>query len=302
MARRSRRGSEGVTIVEAAFALPIMLTFIFGLVDLGMWTLNANQATNAARDGARLAILDFATADDQTSAMHADIVDAVQSRLESEKVEAVSVSCIDDGGAPISCSTAEVDIDSVRVEVEWAWDLVTPVAAILGYDRGEATGSATMKLVGRPLPGGSTPSSTTSTSTTTTSTTTTTTTTPDTSTSSTSTTTTTTPPNCAAGVPDVPTSVNRKKMSGNSSQQLASAVLVEFTTNGSAACADLRVRLVSASGESVEIGCGCDLEPPDPPNHEWSYDGSDNIWRPGTARAEILNGETVLSSKNFTVY
>lgn len=301
MARRSRRGSEGVTIVEAAFALPIMLTFIFGLVDLGMWTLNANQATNAARDGARLAILDFATADDQTSAMHADIVDAVQSRLESEKVEAVSVSCIDDGGAPISCSTAEVDIDSVRVEVEWAWDLVTPVAAILGYDRGEATGSATMKLVGRPLPGGSAPSSTTSSTTTTT-------TTPDTSTSSTSTTTTTTPAACAVSSITVPTSVSRGvDDKGKQTSQLAEPVLVEFRTNGSAACDDLWVEIRSTeynpSGKgSVEVDCGCDLEPPDPTDFLWSYDGSDNIWsKSGTATVIVRNGTTALLSKTFTV-
>lgn len=291
IARRRRRGSHGVTVVEAAFALPILLTFIFGLVDLGMWTFNANQATNAARDGARLAILDFETADDETSTMHAAIVDAVRSRLEADKVEDVTVSCIDDAGGPIPCSTGAVDVDSVRVDVEWTWNLVTPVAAILGYDEGEATGSATMKLVGRPLPGSSTPSSSTSSTTTTTE--------PD---PSTSTTTTTAPPNCSAAEPSVPVSVNRKKMSGNSSSQLDVAVLVEFTTNGSAACTNLRVRLVSASGETVEIGCGCDFEPPDPPRHEWSYDGSDNIWRPGTARAEILNGNTLLSSKNFTVY
>lgn len=300
IARRRRRAEQGVTVVEAAFALPILLTFIFGLVDLGMWTFNANQATNAARDGARLAILDYQDADDETSSMRAAIVDAVRSRLEADKVDSVMVSCVDDTGSAIACSTAEVDVDSVRVDVEWTWDLITPVAAILGYDEGEATGSATMKLVGRPLPGSTTaPTSSTSTTTTTSTST------PD---DSTSTTTTTTPAACAVSSITIPTSVSRGvDDKGKQTSQLAEPVLVEFRTNGSTACNDLRVEIRSTeynpSGKgSVEVDCGCDLTPPEPQDFRWSYDGSDNIWsKSGTATVIVRNGTTALLSKTFTV-
>lgn len=280
MSLRRRHASRGVTIVEAAFAFPILLTFIFGLVDLGMWTFNANQATNAARDGARLGILDYKTAESGTQ--HEAIVAAVRARLEDAKVQAedVDVRCVDPDGTSVACSTATVDVHRIRVEVEWAWDLVTPVATILGYDRGAATGSATMKIVGRPLP----PSST----------------------SATSTTTTTAPPGCAVSSLTVPTSVARTRKNGSPTRQLASPVLVEFVTNGSAACTDLRVMLQSADdssgNRSVSIDCGCDYEPRDRPNYFWSYDGSDNIWsKAGTAYARVFNGSVLLKEATFQI-
>ncbi len=292
-----RRSDSGVSVVEAAFALPILFMFIFGLIDLGMWTLNANQATNAARDGARLAILDFAGADVTGSAKHEAIVDAVQSRLEDDKVQSVTVGCYTEAGTKLpTCASAKVDIDSIKVDVGWSWDLITPVAAILGYDRGDATGSATMKLVGRPLA-----PTTASTSSTTTTTTTTTTTLPADPTAPT-----TTPPapctvtNLTLEQPSG--GLKRRKIKGSFTGQLDDPIPVSFTTNGSAACTDLRVRLLSTDGKIFEIACGCDLNPPQSGKYRWSYDGSDNIWfKAGDAYARVLNGTTLLSEHKFNV-
>lgn len=47
-----RRGSA---LVEAAFVLPIFLTFVFGVYEYGRYLLVLNVTTNAARDGARWA-------------------------------------------------------------------------------------------------------------------------------------------------------------------------------------------------------------------------------------------------------
>jgi hypothetical protein len=284
MGRRHRR-DEGVSIVEAAFALPILLTFIFGLVDLGMWTFNANQATNAARDGARHAILDFAGADVAGSPAHGALVDAVHSRLEDDKVESVTVSCVRPNGTTVACSSALVDIDSVKVDVRWAWDLVTPVAAILGYDRGDAVGSATMRLVGRPLPPSGTPSD------------------PDPTTTTTTTIAPVTP--CAVThlkLEEPSGGVKRKKIKGDHTGQLQDPIPVIFTTNGADGCNDLRVQLLSTDAKTVEIGCGCDLDPPNPPNYRWSYDGSDNVWfSAGDAYARVLNGSVALAEYKFNV-
>lgn len=285
MTAKGRRGSDGVTIVEAAFALPILFTFIFGLVDLGMWTLNANQATNAARDGARLAILDYAGADvsSPASPTYSAVVKAAKARLESDKVEDVAVSCTTPAGATVACSAARVDVDSVRVDVRWRWRLVTPVAAILGYDRGDATGSATMRIVGRPLP-------------------------PPTTTTTTQppTTTTTAPLNpCAVTLLKLEEpggGVKRRKIGADFTGQLADPIPVTFTTNGANGCTNLRVQLLSTDGKIKEIACGCDLTPPNPPNYRWSYDGSDNIWfNAGDAYARVLNGTTALAEYKFNV-
>lgn len=274
-----RRGQErGVTIVEAAFALPILLTFMFGLVDLGMWTFNANQATNAARDGARTAIIDFRDADDDGSVHHDAIVDAVEARLAGQAVESVDVTCVDAAGVPLlSCDVAVVDRDSIRVDVRWNWNLVTPVAAILGYDKGAATGSATMQIVGRPLAGSS-------------ATTTTTTTTPDTSTAT----------DCAVAAAELTVSPNPITTTGNGASQLSEALVVSFKTNGSAACSPLWVELYNSKDASqvARVQCGCGDHATE---FSWSYVGSDNVWKEGTGQVRVLVDTRVLQTKDFQV-
>ena len=63
MRRLVRRDERGVTIVEAAFVLPLLFLFIFALIDIGLWEYQSTQASAAARDGARVGILRYLTAD-----------------------------------------------------------------------------------------------------------------------------------------------------------------------------------------------------------------------------------------------
>lgn len=276
MARRRR--DDGVTIVEAAFALPILLTFVFGLVDLGMWTLNANQATNAARDGARAAVIDFRDADDDGSAHNQAVNEAVEKHLAGQDVEAVDVTCVDAAGTELaSCDVAVVDQDSVRVDVRWSWRLLTPVATILGYDQGAATGSATMQIVGRPLAGSTAPTTTTTT-------------TPDTS----------TPTECAVAAGDLAVTPDPITTTGNGASQLSQALDISFTTNGSAACTSLWVELYNSKDGSqvARVQCGCGDHATD---FSWSYIGSDNVWKEGTGEARVLLDTRVLQTKTFVV-
>jgi Flp pilus assembly protein TadG len=50
----SRRGT---TIVEAAFVLPLLLLILLGAIEYGWLFFNVQQVTNAARQGARVAVL-----------------------------------------------------------------------------------------------------------------------------------------------------------------------------------------------------------------------------------------------------
>jgi len=58
--RRFRR--RGTEIVEAAIVLPLLLMLVLGAIEYGWLFLNAQQITNAARHGARIAILPHDTA------------------------------------------------------------------------------------------------------------------------------------------------------------------------------------------------------------------------------------------------
>ena len=66
MSRRWRgwRGEDGAELVEFAFVLPTLLLLIVGVVDFGLLFQKYEVVTNAAREGARVAILPgYGTAD-----------------------------------------------------------------------------------------------------------------------------------------------------------------------------------------------------------------------------------------------
>jgi len=56
-ARDWREGERGVAAVEFAILLPLLVTLLFGFIQFGIAFNNKIQATNAAREGARLAIV-----------------------------------------------------------------------------------------------------------------------------------------------------------------------------------------------------------------------------------------------------
>ena len=56
-----RRNDRGQSLVEFALVLPIFLLLIFGVVDAGRLVYTYNTISNAARDGARVAIVNQST-------------------------------------------------------------------------------------------------------------------------------------------------------------------------------------------------------------------------------------------------
>ena len=66
-ARPLRARRRGATTVEAAFVLPIFLLFIMGIYEYGRYLMVLHVSTNAARDGARLAVVRAGTSTDPFS-------------------------------------------------------------------------------------------------------------------------------------------------------------------------------------------------------------------------------------------
>lgn len=54
--RRARGGEEGVQLLEFAFVLPVLLVLVVGVADFGAALIRRDKLTNAAREGARIAI------------------------------------------------------------------------------------------------------------------------------------------------------------------------------------------------------------------------------------------------------
>jgi Flp pilus assembly protein TadG len=59
---RGRAAEEGAELVEFALAVTVFLLLVSGGVDVGFWVFEKTQMANAARDGARVAMLYIADA------------------------------------------------------------------------------------------------------------------------------------------------------------------------------------------------------------------------------------------------
>jgi Flp pilus assembly protein TadG len=55
--RRGRRSERGAELIEFALILPLLIFIILGLVDFGFMFQRFEVVTNAAREGARIAVL-----------------------------------------------------------------------------------------------------------------------------------------------------------------------------------------------------------------------------------------------------
>lgn len=56
--RRNRQHRLGTALVEMALVLPIFFTVVLGIVEFGRAMMVGQMVTNAAREGARLAVID----------------------------------------------------------------------------------------------------------------------------------------------------------------------------------------------------------------------------------------------------
>ncbi len=54
---RFARNDKGATAVEFAIILPVLLLFVFGIIEWGLYMYNRQVITNAAREGARYGVL-----------------------------------------------------------------------------------------------------------------------------------------------------------------------------------------------------------------------------------------------------
>jgi len=146
MSARSRRRGAGQSLAEFALVLPIFLLLFFAVVDLGSAIFTFNSLTNAAREGARLAIVN------QDSA---SIIARAETQVSVAEINAPNVS-IDfyqqtttgpNAGSPdlsSTCSPAAVDCLAV-VSFESTYRPLTPIIGNILFKNG-VTFKATSNL------------------------------------------------------------------------------------------------------------------------------------------------------------
>lgn len=152
--QRLSRDDAGATAVEftLVFLLVVLPLILFGM-QLVLATFVRQQATAAARDGARSAIVSYGGLDNPSSADYARVVAAVRARLAFPETN-ISVECtqIDTGGAAPAakeCSEGLPGEDRVVVSVTMKpIKVVGPFGLFLGpLLPGDITSSSSQTLV-----------------------------------------------------------------------------------------------------------------------------------------------------------
>ncbi len=120
---RRKNGEKGQALAEFALLIPIFLILLFAIVDFGMGFYSWITVTNSAREGARLGAV---------AATQQDIIDRVYqtSDLPNESSN-MTVTVTNAQGQPG---------DSVVVQVDYDYDLITPLAGLVQLVSGDIHG------------------------------------------------------------------------------------------------------------------------------------------------------------------
>ena len=128
---RTAFGSDrGQSLVEAALTLPLLFTIFFGIIELSLVGLSYNTISNAAREGARFAVI--------APNNNAGIVNAARSHI-------TAVRC---SGSGMTVTPSRPSVDTVRVEVACNAPLMTQlmITALGGSGTIPLHASATMTV------------------------------------------------------------------------------------------------------------------------------------------------------------
>jgi Flp pilus assembly protein TadG len=156
-----------VAVVEAAFVIPVLILLILTMFDFGDWVFQVSQANGAARDGARVGIINYQDADNaaapppagRTSNDLAVINQAIAKRLAGQTYTLVgttldpnTATCIPPDSTtalPHGCHPAIPGCDRIMVKVQWTRTPWSPTGGLFGL--ATVHGEAEMTIAGAPV-------------------------------------------------------------------------------------------------------------------------------------------------------
>ncbi len=126
-----RGGNRGQALVEFAIIIPILLAVLLGIVEFARAWQIQQVVTNAAREGARMAVISTAT--------DADVSAAITTYCQSANLDMAQVTM----SYTPNASTSSGDPDTVTVSYNYTYRLFGPVMDLLGGG-GATPGSVTL--------------------------------------------------------------------------------------------------------------------------------------------------------------
>ena len=132
--RGIRKGEKGQSLAEFVLVLPIFLILVFAIIDFGLGFHAWLTITNSAREGARLGAVRAPAAggcDNDPSTQAGNIDCRVRETADSLDQSKLSVTITNAQGSPGS---------SIVVDVDYDYDLITPLDSLLGLISGGSVG------------------------------------------------------------------------------------------------------------------------------------------------------------------
>jgi len=132
--KKGNRGEKGQSLAEFVMVLPIFLILVFAIIDFGMGFHAWLTVTNSAREGARLGAVRAPAAggcDNDPSTQASNVDCRVRETADSLDQAKLAVTITNAQGSPGS---------SIVVDVDYDYDLITPLDNLLGLISGGAVG------------------------------------------------------------------------------------------------------------------------------------------------------------------
>ncbi len=131
-ARARNRGEKGQSLVEFTLMVPIFLLLVFAIVDFGMGFHAWITVTNSAREGARLAAVG-APAAGVGGCNPLPAVGSIERRV------CDTAASLDETKITLVVTNAQgTPGESVVVDVDYQYDLITPLAGLVQFMSGSA--------------------------------------------------------------------------------------------------------------------------------------------------------------------
>jgi Flp pilus assembly protein TadG len=136
--RRLVRSEKGAELIEFSFTLPLLLLIVLGIIEFGFVFREYEVVTNAAREGARIAILPSYGSDDVTARVE-DYLDKAGLDVDSADVTPGTATPTPIGGVCVS-------LVPVTVTYDHAVPFISGIMSYFGSDVGTITLSATSSM------------------------------------------------------------------------------------------------------------------------------------------------------------
>ena len=121
--RRLRTSENGSALLETAFILPIMLLISAGIFEFGRAYQTYEVVTNAAREGARVAIL--------PNASTSDVNDRVNAYLNAGSLNSSSATVSVNQSATVTVGSGTATASTVTVSYPFSFVVLDPIARLI---------------------------------------------------------------------------------------------------------------------------------------------------------------------------